>query len=636
MQSDEINKILEKIKNLTAEYTGEDKPLKRLDWLKSLISAYQKYFPARVIEKIKIDPTAKSIEGERRIITVLFADLSGFTALSETMDAEDISKIINEFFTRMVKIVHKYGGSVDKFLGDALMVLFGAPVAHYDDPERAVRAALEMQQEMVNFNAEKNFTSPLSMSIGINSGPAVALNVGSEQRMEYTVIGDTVNLAARLESISGPGEIIISQFTYEKIADIVEAEKRPSVKVKGKKKPVVNYLVKGINEQYRLPKIARIKFIGRNTELEIIKDSSAQTKNNRLMILGLTGEPGSGKTRLGIEAELTAPKYNFKTIAVRCMPYEINNPYTIVIGLLNNYFQLKKDSNEEEKKLLISLKLKNLGISLDDILPYIGVLFGMNFSETQDIPPEQLKKRIFESIKRILQSEAKKSALFIRIEDLQWSDPTSIEVFDYLLKNSTDIPVQFLFEYRPDYTFPWAGMHNCKNIVLKNFTKNETTEYIRLTLAEDNIAQEIVDYINEKSKGNPLYITEIIKLLIRKNGIKRTKQGVIPTGRLKDLTIAESISNVILDQVDRMSEFDKRILQYGSVVGRVFEPDLLGAILKIPQQNLSSDLERLEHFEGVLMSNKATKSYEFISPTTYEVVYSSLLKTKRKELHTLI
>ncbi len=380
MENNNIKQLLEKIKTITQGYYGEDNPEQRLDWLHSLIEAYQKYLPARVIEKIKIDPKAKRIEGERRNVTVLFADLSGFTALSETMDAEDIAKIINDFLTRMVKIVHKYGGSVDKFLGDAIMVLFGAPVAHHDDPERAVRAALEMQEEMEKFNSEKKFPSPLSMSIGINTGPAVALNVGSEERMEYTVIGDTVNLAARLESVSGPKEIIISHFTYERIADIVEVEKRPSVKVKGKRKPVVNYLVKGMLEHYYLPELTKVKFVGRSEEIRKIKNAVEQAKSNVLKIIGITGEPGSGKTRLGIEAESIIRSENFTAFSVRCLPYEMNIPYKVFTEFFNNYFQFKRDATEEEKKLIIGLKLKNLGLPLDNCLPYLGTLYGMDFS----------------------------------------------------------------------------------------------------------------------------------------------------------------------------------------------------------------------------------------------------------------
>ncbi|MEO0136302.1 MAG: tetratricopeptide repeat protein [candidate division WOR-3 bacterium] len=608
----------------------------KLDWIKALIQAYERYLPARVIEKIRLNPKVNRIEGERRVVTVLFADLSGFTALSETMDAEEIANIINDFFTRMVRIVHKYGGSVDKFLGDALMVLFGAPVAHHDDPERAVRAALEMQQEMEKFNAEKKLATPLSMSIGINTGPAVALNVGSEERMEYTVIGDTVNLAARLESVAGPKEIVISHFTYEKIAEIVDAVKRPAVKVKGKRKPVVNYLVRGFQEHYRLPEIKKIKFVGRVVELNTIKECLMQAKNNLLTIIGITGEPGSGKTRLGIESELLAQENGFLTFAVRCNPYEMNIPYNLFIGFFNNYFQLKKTASEQEKRLVISLKLKNLGLSLDNTLPYIGAILRLEFPEIQTLSPEELQRRIFNTIKEILQTEAQRHSLFIRFEDLQWADPTSIEILDYLLKELKQTAILFLFEYRPDWAFPWLGFENCKHIFLKNFAREDTSKLIKTILGAEKVAQEIENLVFEKSMGNPLFIIEILKMLMIKNGIKRTKEGYIATERFKKIEVAESISSVILDQIDRLKEMDRRILQYASVIGRTFEPALLSKILHVPEERLIEDLQRLEHFEGILISVPEANGYEFISPTTYEVVYSSLLKTKRKELHTII
>lgn len=632
------NNIVEKIKELTRGYKGKDEPSERLTWLRDLIDSYKRYLPSRVVEKIKVDPSAKKVEGERRTVTVAFADLSGFTALSETMDPEDIADIINNFFTRMMKIVFKYEGSVDKFLGDALMVLFGAPIAHYDDPERAVRAALEMQQEMVEFNAEKKFEQPLSMSIGINTGPAVALNVGSEQRMEYTVIGDTVNLAARLEGVSKAGEIIISHNTFQKIADIVEVEKKPSVKVKGKKKPVLNYLVKVMREHYQLPDITKLKIVGRTQELQIINSCIEEVKKNKSIVLGIVGDPGTGKTRLAFEGLLLAQKNNFTTLNARCMPYEINTPYTTFISLFNDYFKIKKESNEEEKKLLISLKLKNLGLELDNTLPYIGILFGISFAEAKSIPPVELKKRIFEVTKQILNNKAKKSPLFIRIEDLQWTDPTSQELFDYIIKSMDEIPILLLFEYRSDYAFPWLAFKNYKNIALKNFTKQEAQDYSKKLLDVIDIDQNALDAIYDKSVGNPLFVQEILKYLLKKGGIRRLKGKAITTHRFKNLEIAESISGIILDQVDRMSESDRHILQYASVIGKTFKPDLLSETIEIPESDLLQDLERLEHFEGVLTSYPEAdeKVYEFLSPTTYEVIYGSLFKTRRRELHSQI
>ncbi len=629
------DKIIELINKITQGYKGPDDIIVKLKWLGSLIDSYQRYLPARVTEKIKIDPTAKKVEGERRIVTVAFADLSGFTALSETMDAEDIANIINEFFTRMVKIVYKYGGSVDKFLGDALMVLFGAPIAHHDDTERAIRAALDMMAEMKKFNEEKNLSSPLSMSIGINSGPAVALNVGSEERMEYTVIGDTVNLAARLEGVSKAGEIIISHETYQRIADVVDVEKMPSVKVKGKRKPVLNYLVKDIREHYQLPDTTRLQIVGRETEKHAINQTIESAKSGKPALMGISGDPGMGKTRLALEASSLAQNNGFIIMTVRCMPYEVNSAYAGLVNILAGYLKMKKEAAEDEKKLLISLKLKTLGLSVEEYLPYIGVLMGLSFSEIENIPPDELQKRIFYTIREVITHESKKNPVFIRIEDLQWCDPTTTAFFDFLFDGIQDLPIFALCEYRSDFAFPWIKSIFCKNIVLERLALSDIEEFCKKVLVVEQITPDIVNKIYAKSEGNPLFTQEIIKYLLRKGGIRRVKGSAIPTNRFNDIDIAESISGIILDQIDRMNESDRRLLQYASVIGPEFRSEILSRLFTIPETDLKSDLERLVHFEGILtlQTQDGQSIYEFISPTTYEVIYGSLLKGRRREIH---
>jgi adenylate cyclase len=632
------NQDLEKfLRDLTDGYHGPDEQSKRLDYLKHLIDAYKRYLPARVIEKIKVDPYSKRIDGERRNITVVFADLSGFTALSETMDAEDIAGVINEFFTRMVRIVHKYDGSVDKFLGDALMVLFGAPVTHYDDPERAIRASLEMQEEMNRFNRERNFASPLAMSIGVNTGPAVALNVGSEDRMEYTVIGDTVNLAARLEGVSKAGEIIISNFTYEHVADIVDVAKMPSVKVKGKRKPVINYLVRSVQEHRSVPVTVKTRLVGRREEIARLTDALKAVQKEQLLIVPLIGDPGSGKTRLGVESESLATAMGFTVLTARCMPYESGVPYRMIGGLLNALYGIKPGSSGEEKRIVVSLALKNKGFDLNDTLPYIGILTGFEYDRTKNEAPEEVKKKIFKTLKNVFQTEAEHNKVFVRIEDLQWSDPTSIEMMDYFLKEMRqDAPILFLFECRSDYAFPWLKTGNCRALVLGNLSRNETREFCQVALQGENIPEAVSTLVYEKSGGNPLFAAEVTRLLLKKGALRRAKDGYTATGRFKTIEIAESISSLILDQVDRMSELERRILQYASVIGKTFDRGLLTAILKIPGHELSPYLDKLQHFDGLLMHGAAEDAYEFSASTTYDVVYSSLLRKRRKELHLLI
>ncbi|RKZ21135.1 hypothetical protein DRQ18_04985, partial [bacterium] len=259
---------------------------------KKLIEALKRYLPARVVEKIMLNPEKATVEGERKFVTILFGDLSGFTSLSEKLeDPEKVVEVVNRYFTRMLEIVEKYGGDVDKFLGDAIMVVFGAPVAHGNDPERACRAALEMVKAIKEFGFVETPKGPveINMSIGVNTGEVVALNVGSEKRMEYTVMGDNVNLASRLEGVARAGEVIISDSTYRYVKDIFEVEKLEPVKVKGKEKPIQIYKLTGLKEERKKEKI----FAGRERELEELKRIFEKER-----IVWITGREGIGKTTL--------------------------------------------------------------------------------------------------------------------------------------------------------------------------------------------------------------------------------------------------------------------------------------------------------------------------------------------------
>ncbi len=621
---------------MTGEMPGAPDDVQRLEWLQDQIQAYRRYLPSRVIEKIKIDPKAKRIEGERRTVTIAFADLSGFTALSETMDAEDIAGVINQFFDRMVKIVFKYGGSVDKFLGDALMVLFGAPVAHHDDPERAVRACLDMQEAMNRFNAEKKFDPPLGMSIGVNTGPVVALNVGSDERMEYTVIGDAVNLAARLEAVSTRGETIVSNFTYEKVSDVIEAERRPSVRVKGKRKPIVIYLVKGVRERYVMPEFSRLPLVGRSAELARVRLCLDHAVGGQPALIGVTGDPGSGKTRLAAEIESDARHRNFTVLSGRCVSYEINHPYVLFRSLLHDFLRSRRDAASEEKKLRLGLALKNCGANLEEALPYLGILLGLEFPEIAALPPEELKKRIYAAVKDLFTRLAETAPLLLHIDDVQWADPSSIELLGHLIAGLPGHRIVVFCAYRSDFNFPWLANPHFHGMVLPNFSAEETRDFAQKILKVKGLPDELSQAVREKSQGNPLFIEEILKLLVRKGGIRRSRDAVQITERFRKLEIAESVSSVILDQIDRLDETEHRLLQYASVIGRTFRPELLSAMLGLPGSELTDKLERLVHFEGLLAEQPERHEFEFVSPTTYEVVYGSLFKTRRRQLHGLI
>jgi len=277
-QRELLQKILERLNEITGKNDRvpgdalEPAVFQRLDQVEKIVASIQRYLPKRVIDKILLNPDGVKVEGERRPVTVLFGDLSGFTAMSETMDPEQVVEVVNDYFDRMVEIASRYGGHIDKFMGDALMVLFGAPVVHEDDPLRACLAAIEMLEAMDRFSQERKMT--LAMSIGLNSGEVVALNVGSRERMEYTVIGDNVNLAARLEKVANARECVIGENTYKRVKGKIRLKKLKPVMVKGKSKPQNVYLILGrveAEEKAGALRSGSIKMVGRQAEMDGIR-----------------------------------------------------------------------------------------------------------------------------------------------------------------------------------------------------------------------------------------------------------------------------------------------------------------------------------------------------------------------------
>ncbi len=354
---------------------------------KKLIEALKRYLPARVVEKIMLNPEKATVEGERKFVTILFGDLSGFTSLSEKLeDPEKVVEVVNRYFTRMLEIVEKYGGDVDKFLGDAIMVVFGAPVAHGNDPERACRAALEMVKAIKEFGFVETPKGPveINMSIGVNTGEVVALNVGSEKRMEYTVMGDNVNLASRLEGVARAGEVIISDSTYRYVKDIFEVEKLEPVKVKGKEKPIQIYKLTGLKEERKKEKI----FAGRERELEELKRIFEKER-----IVWITGREGIGKTTL--VDRFLEPLRGYRIFHISGSPYA----------------------------------------SFESFHPFIEW-----YERERGKKPENVEKEVIEFVR-----EAEKSLPPVfRIEDLHTFDPAS---FDLLMKIMDEFPgAKFIIE----------------------------------------------------------------------------------------------------------------------------------------------------------------------------------------------
>ncbi|MEW6684834.1 MAG: tetratricopeptide repeat protein [Candidatus Edwardsbacteria bacterium] len=637
-----IKKILRRLNELTGrtETVPDDKlessVFKQLDQVQKIISAIQRYLPRRVIDKILLNPEGVKVEGERRPVTILFGDLSGFTAMSETMDPEQVVEVVNNYFDQMVEIASRYGGHIDKFMGDALMVLFGAPVVHEDDPLRACLAAIEMQEAMRAFSREKNFDLPLAMSIGINSGEVVALNVGSRERMEYTVMGDNVNLASRLEGVAQANEIVIGENTYRQVKGKIRLKKLPPVKVKGKTRPQNVYLILGRQEISREIEGVRpgsVKLVGRLTEMEQIHQALNKVKIGQGQVVAITGEPGIGKSRLAKELEILARDDGFQFVKGKCYSYTSGIAYLPYLRQLHTLLDIQDKDSTDKKRERLQKNLPSWNFS--DYEPFLGQLLGLSYPEVEVLDPEKKKRKTFEAIRSIFLKAATQQPLTLAFEDLQWADSLSLELLEQLVEEVTDKSILICLDYRPELALPFIGKSYCLNLILSNLDKRESLQMVSALANVADVSDEVLDKMMGRTEGNPLFIEEIVRSLLSRRLVKREQQILVATKRFGKMALPHTVSTVVLSRIDKLEETLRKTLQYAAVIGKEFDQELLASLTRVSEETMQNHLENLEHFEGLLYSKEmeGKKTYEFHSTTTYEAAYGTLLKERRKELH---
>ncbi|MCK4777344.1 MAG: AAA family ATPase, partial [Actinomycetia bacterium] len=357
-------------------------------------------------EKPKVRKSIQSIEGERRQVTSLFTDLSGYTAMSEKLDPEEVKEIMSRIFGETAQIVAKYEGYIDRFIGDEVMVLFGIPKAHEDDPVRAIKSAMEIHElvEEMNPKYEKRIGKSLSMHSGINTGLVVTGGIGVEKG-KNEVVGDSINLASRLTSLARGGEILIGEETYRQAEGYFNFETLEPTKVKGKKEPVQAYKIISLKEKpitiHRLSGL-RSTLIGRKAELAQLKEVIKQLQERKGAVISIFGDPGTGKSRLIEEIKKTLNLEKIRWVEGRAYAYSQNIPYFPLIDLLSRTWQIEESDSPEKVKEKVESHIQNLLDKEKDIAPYIGNLYGLKYPEIENVDPEFWKSRLFAAVKKIL------------------------------------------------------------------------------------------------------------------------------------------------------------------------------------------------------------------------------------------
>ncbi|MHC2577152.1 putative ATPase/class 3 adenylate cyclase [Bradyrhizobium diazoefficiens] len=594
-------------------------------------------------------------EANRRTITVLFADLSGFTAMSERLDPEVMQSLQNGLFEELTAAVQSFGGFVDKFIGDALLALFGAPAAHEDDPERAVRAALDMIDRTARLSerAKAYAGSPLLLHVGINTGHVVAGGLGAGVAKSYSVTGDTVNTAQRLQSMAAPGEVLVGPLTHRLTRHAFSYDSLGEVSLKGKMGSV---LVHRLKEPLDTPRAARgldtlglnAPLIGRDAELARMIGSLDLACGGAAQLVRLVGEAGIGKTRLVREfVARIRDQDRFAGVAIRqaaCSPLG-EQSYGTLAAVLRSAYGIAQKAGATEAEAKVAEALSELGLATDEadrLMPlYLHVLgLGDPNAVLRHVEPEQLRRQIFFAIRTVFERRLALSPLLIIVEDLHWADAVSLEALRFLMDRLERTRLMLLFTHRPMLELDLFGSSRISHATLRLPPLGDADGQRLLAAYFSHGWREppgrLFSRILDRAGGNPLFLEEIIRGLIEAGTLERDGVQWRMTSDEAAADIPASIQALLLARLDRLPHQVRRLAQEAAVIGPRFDAAALGAAATEPARveaglELLCDAEIVEEIAG--SNSISLRTYRFTQTMLQDVIYQNLLLQRRIELH---
>jgi class 3 adenylate cyclase len=566
---------------------------------------------------------------ERRQVTVFFSDLSGFTALNERLDPEDVRDIVNKVWERAGEIVGRYDGRINKLLGDAVMAVFGDPVAHEDDPLRAVRAALELHEavEALNRDVEPRIGAPIGMHTGVNTGVVLTSETVLDGK-QTGPLGDTINVAARLQSLAKTGQVLVGPETRRAIEGTFDLEDLGLNDLKGKGEPVAVARVVSISARNVTPARRQGRFVGRDSELSLLRDEYERARNGTPAFVAVSGEAGSGKTRL-LEEFRTRVASEATWLEGRAYPFAQNIPYYAVTDLISNSLGIDETDSPEAVRTKLEQGIAAIVANSSEILPPLLQLYDIEGSEGSSIDREAYRGRLLQSVRAIVQSLAERGTLVVCLQDLHWADPSTIDLLRQLAAELSASTLM-LFNYRPEFSFHEGGI---REIRLEELSDRDTRDLVESLLDASSVPNELVTFLEQRTGGNPFFMEEIVNSLLENRFLTRNGEGWALTGQFDATAVPTTIRGVIAARIDRLDAERRRILQEASVIGREFLFTILSQV-RGGEATLADGLSALESADLIRKRDvDADLEYLFKHALTQEVAYQGLLRSKRHELH---
>ena len=610
---------------------GESKEVPPVDYDRP-----QSYTPKFLAEKILT--TRSSIEGERKLVTVLFADVANYTSIAEKLDPEEVHQIMDGCFQILMDEIHKYEGTINQFTGDGVMALFGAPVAHEDHAQRACYASLSIQKAIGKYEewTRRGFGIDFRIRIGLNSGPVIVGSIGNDLRMDYTAVGDTTNLAARIQQVTKPGQVWVSEETHNIVRNYFQDQLAEETGLKGKAQPQRIYQViserPGVTTRFQAGMVRGItELVGRGPEIEILKGALQRAKEGEGQVVDVVGEAGVGKSRLVYEFQkMFDDEVTF--LIGNCVQYGHNMNYLPVIDILKDAFGIEEGMAEDQIGHKIEAQTAQ---DQARMIPFYMSLLSLKVEDPNfdALEPESRKFGTFEAVKDLLISLSKQKPLIVFLEDVHWIDKISEALFTYFARCIIDQQILLLSAYRPEGSPTWTQGAHYQRLGLETLSSKSSVKLVRNMLDVPALEPELEKKIVEKTEGNPFFVEEIVKELLDRGDIVQSGEQYICARPIEQCDIPNTVQGVLAARMDRLNEDLKRTMQVASVIGRDFMFRLLKSIMELGEE-LRTQMTNLVGLE-ILYEKTLYPELEYIfkHALTQEVAYESLLKQRRQEIH---
>jgi class 3 adenylate cyclase/tetratricopeptide (TPR) repeat protein len=596
--------------------------------------------PEHLAEKVRM--AGGSLEGERKQVTVLFADVQGSMELAESVDGEVWRAVVDRFFGIVCEAVHRYEGTVNKFTGDGAMAFFGAPLAHEDHARRACYAALRLRDALAEYGREVRREHGLGFSVrlGLNSGEVVVGAVGDDLQMEYTAIGHTVGLAARMEALAEPGKPYLTEQTAALVDGFFELEDLGKLRVKGAHEPVHAYGLVGVGAaRTRLDAAAArglSPFVGRGPELAALEAALTRVGESG-QVVGVVAEAGSGKSRLCHEFAERCRGRGLRVTVGYGVAHGRQIPLLPVIEMLRAFFEIGGEDDAHAARAKVAGRLLLLNEAFRDALPVLFDFLGVPDPEwpvPAQMAPEARQRTLFAAVRRLVHAAAGEEPGVIVVEDLHWLDPGSEAFLRNLVESLPGARTLLVVNFRPEYQADWMRRSHYEQLPLVPLGRDAIAQLVRALVGPDPSLDGLSELIAERTGGNPFFIEEVVQALAESGGLAGTRGAYRLAHAIEEIEIPASVQSVLAARIDRLPAREKAVLQSAAVMGREFSAPLLKRVTGLLEHELAAALEALASAELIYERTLYPEAqYAFKHPLTQEVAYRSQLRQRRDRTH---